>query len=108
MGNNIVVHKYGGSSVATTDKIKNIAKHLIEVKNSGKKLVVVVSAMGKTTDGLIKLAKEISSNPNKRELDRLMATGEEQTIALLSMALIEMGVDAISLTGAQAGIIILY
>ena len=104
MGNNIVVHKYGGSSVATTDKIKNIAKHLIEVKNSGKKLVVVVSAMGKTTDGLIKLAKEISSNPNKRELDRLMATGEEQTIALLSMALIEMGVDAISLTGAQAGI----
>ena len=104
MGNNIVVHKYGGSSVATTDKIKNIAKHLIEVKNSGKKLVVVVSAMGKTTDGLIKLAKEISSNPNKRELDRLMATGEEQTIALLSMALIEMGVNAISLTGAQAGI----
>ena len=104
MGNNIIVHKYGGSSVATTDKIKNIAKHLIEVKNSGKKLVVVVSAMGKTTDGLIKLAKEISSNPNKRELDRLMSTGEEQTIALLSMALIEMGAKAISLTGAQAGI----
>ena len=80
MGNNIIVHKYGGSSVATTDKIKNIAKHLIEVQKSGKKLVVVVSAMGKTTDGLIKLAKEISSNPNKRELDRLMSTGEEQTI----------------------------
>ena len=104
MGNNIIVHKYGGSSVATTDKIKNIAKHLIEVQKSGKKLVVVVSAMGKTTDGLIKLAKEISSNPNKRELDRLMSTGEEQTIALLSMALIEMGAKAISLTGAQAGI----
>ena len=104
MRNNIIVHKYGGSSVATTDKIKNIAKHLIEVQKSGKKLVVVVSAMGKTTDGLIKLAKEISSNPNKRELDRLMSTGEEQTIALLSMALIEMGAKAISLTGAQAGI----
>lgn len=104
MGNNIIVHKYGGSSVATTDKIKNISKHLIEVQKSGKKLVVVVSAMGKTTDGLIKLAKEISSNPNKRELDRLMSTGEEQTIALLSMALIEMGAKAISLTGAQAGI----
>ena len=104
MGNNIIVHKYGGSSVATTDKIKNIAKHLIEVQKSGKKLVVVVSAMGKTTDGLIKLAKEISSSPNKRELDRLMSTGEEQTIALLSMALIEMGAKAISLTGAQAGI----
>lgn len=104
MGNNIIVHKYGGSSVATTDKIKNIAKHLIEVQKSGKKLVVVVSAMGKTTDGLIKLAKEISSNPNKRELDRLMSTGEEQTIALISMALIEMGAKAISLTGAQAGI----
>ena len=104
MGNNIIVHKCGRSSVATTDKIKNIAKHLIEVQKSGKKLVVVVSAMGKTTDGLIKLAKEISSNPNKRELDRLMSTGEEQTIALLSMALIEMGAKAISLTGAQAGI----
>lgn len=104
MDRKIVVHKYGGSSVATTEKIMNIAKHLIEVKKSGKDLVVVVSAMGKTTDGLIKLAKEISNDPDKRELDRLMSTGEQQTIALLSMALIEMGQKAISLTGEQAGI----
>ncbi|WP_156299296.1 aspartate kinase [Streptobacillus canis] len=104
MDRKIVVHKYGGSSVATTEKIMNIAKHLIEVKKSGKDLVVVVSAMGKTTDGLIKLAKEISNDPDKRELDRLMSTGEQQTIALLSIALIEMGQKAISLTGEQAGI----
>ncbi|CAM3058943.1 aspartate kinase [Streptobacillus felis] len=104
MSREIVVHKYGGSSVATTEKIVNIAKHLIEVKKSGKDLVVVVSAMGKTTDGLIKLAKEISHDPDKRELDRLMSTGEQQTIALLSMALIELGQNAISLTGEQAGI----
>lgn len=101
---NIVVHKYGGSSVSTTEKILNIAKNLIEVKRSGKKVVVVVSAMGKTTDGLIKLAKEISKDPDKRELDRLMSTGEQQSIALLSMALIELGEKAISLTGEQAGI----
>ncbi|CAM3075826.1 aspartate kinase [Streptobacillus ratti] len=104
MNRKIVVHKYGGSSVATTEKIMNIAKHLIEVKKSGKDLVVVVSAMGKTTDNLIKLANEISKNPDKRELDRLMSTGEQQTIALLSMALIELGQKAISLTGEQAGI----
>ncbi|CAM3535204.1 aspartate kinase [Pseudostreptobacillus hongkongensis] len=104
MNKNIVVHKYGGSSVATTEKIINIAKHLIEVKKTGKDLVVVVSAMGKTTDGLIKLANEITNNPNKRELDRLMSTGEQQTIALLSIALMELGQDAISLTGEQAGI----
>ncbi|QXW66149.1 aspartate kinase [Streptobacillus moniliformis] len=104
MSRKIVVHKYGGSSVSTTEKIMNIAKHLIEVKKSGKDLVVVVSAMGKTTDNLIKLANEISKNPDKRELDRLMSTGEQQTIALLSMALIELGQKAISLTGEQAGI----
>ncbi|WP_066900971.1 aspartate kinase [Streptobacillus notomytis] len=104
MNRKIVVHKYGGSSVATTEKIMNIAKHLIEVKKTGKDLVVVVSAMGKTTDNLIKLANEISKNPDKRELDRLMSTGEQQTIALLSMALIELGQKAISLTGEQAGI----
>lgn len=100
----IIVHKYGGSSVSTTSKIKEIAKNLIKIKNEGKKIVVVVSAMGKTTDNLIKLAKEISDNPDKRELDRLMSTGEQQSIALLSMALIEQGVKAISLTGAQANI----
>lgn len=104
MYKDIEVYKYGGSSVATTEKIMNIAKHLISVKEKGKSLVVVVSAMGKTTNNLIALAKEISKDPDKRELDRLMSTGEQQTIALLSMALIELGAKSISLTGEQAGI----
>lgn len=100
----IIVHKYGGSSVSDTTKIKNIAKNLIKIKNEGKKIVVVVSAMGKTTDSLIRLAKEISNDPDKRELDRLLSTGEQQSIALLSMALISQGAKAISLTGVQANI----
>lgn len=104
MDNNILVHKYGGSSVATSEKIIDIAKNLIKIKNTGKRLVVVVSAMGKTTDNLIKLAKEITNDPNKRELDRLMSTGEQQSIALLSIALNSFGQKAISLTGEQAGI----
>ncbi len=100
----IIVHKYGGSSVATTEKIMNIAKYLGKVKDEGNDVVVVVSAMGKTTDALIKLATEITVNPDKREMDRLMSTGEQQTIALLSIALQSLGYDAISLTGRQAGI----
>lgn len=100
----IIVHKYGGSSVATTEKIVEIAKYLGKVKDEGNDVVVVVSAMGKTTDALIKLANEITPNPDKRELDRLMSTGEQQTIALLSIALQSLGYEAISLTGEQAGI----
>ena len=100
----IVVHKYGGTSVATTEKIMNIAKYLGSVKDSGNDVVVVVSAMGKTTDALIKLAREITDKPDSREMDRLMSTGEQQTIALLSIALQTLGYEAISLTGAQAGI----
>ena len=100
----IIVHKYGGSSVATTEKIMNIATYLGSVKDQGNDVVVVVSAMGKTTDGLIKLANEITNDPDKRELDRLMSTGEQQTIALLAIALKTKGYDAISLTGDQAGI----
>lgn len=100
----VVVHKYGGSSVSTTEKIMKIAKYLGEVKKTGKKIVVVVSAMGKMTDTLINLAKEITDNPDVRELDRLMSTGEQQTIALLAIALKSLGYDAISLTGEQAGI----
>lgn len=100
----IIVHKYGGTSVATTEKIMNIAKYLGSVKDSGNDVVVVVSAMGKTTDALIKLAHEITDKPDLREMDRLMSTGEQQTIALLSIALQTLGYEAISLTGAQAGI----
>ncbi|MDO5089002.1 MAG: aspartate kinase [Leptotrichiaceae bacterium] len=100
----IIVHKYGGSSVATTEKILNIAKYLGKVKDENNDVVVVVSAMGKTTDILIKLAYEITVDPDKREMDRLMSTGEQQTIALLSIALQSLGYDAISLTGRQAGI----
>ena len=100
----IIVHKYGGTSVATTEKIVNIAKYLGSVKDAGNDVVVVVSAMGKTTDALIKLAHEITDKPDSREMDRLMSTGEQQTIALLSIALQTLGYEAISLTGAQAGI----
>ncbi len=100
----IIVHKYGGTSVATTEKIINIAKYLGSVKDAGNDVVVVVSAMGKTTDALIKLAHEITDKPDSREMDRLMSTGEQQTIALLSIALQTLGYEAISLTGAQAGI----
>ncbi|MBP6103437.1 MAG: aspartate kinase, partial [Leptotrichiaceae bacterium] len=87
----IIVHKYGGSSVATTEKIVDIAKYLGSVKGSGNDVVVVVSAMGKTTDALIKLAHDITKDPSKREMDRLMSTGEQQTIALLSIALQSLG-----------------
>ena len=100
----IIVHKYGGSSVATTEKILDIAKYLGEVKDNKNDVVVVVSAMGKRTDALISLAKEITEDPDKREMDRLMSTGEQTTIALLAIALKSLGYDAISLTGVQAGI----
>ncbi len=100
----IIVHKYGGSSVATTEKIIRIAEYLGNVRDQGNDVVVVVSAMGKTTDALIKLANEITDKPDSREMDRLMSTGEQQTIALLSIALQSLGHKAISLTGRQAGI----
>ena len=82
-----IVLKYGGSSVATVEKIQKIADYLIELKKEYDEIVVVASAMGKTTDGLIKLAKEITSNPNQRELDSLMSIGEQQTVTLMAMVL---------------------
>lgn len=99
-----IVLKYGGSSVATIEKIQQIADYLIELKRDYSEIVVVASAMGKTTDSLIKLAKEITPNPNQRELDSLMSIGEQQTVALMAMALTAKGHKAISLTGYQAGI----
>ena len=100
----IVVQKYGGSSVADADKIKNVASRAIEAQEKGKQVVVVVSAMGKTTDGLIKLAQQVSDEPDERELDFLLSTGEIVSCTLLAMALKSMGAKAISLSGAQAGI----
>lgn len=100
----IVVQKYGGSSVATIDKIKGVAKRVVARKSKGDKIVLVVSAMGKTTDSLIKMANSLSDDPNKRELDMLVSTGEQVSISLMSMALQNEGYEAVSLTGMQAGI----
>jgi aspartate kinase len=101
----LIVQKYGGTSVGTAERIKAVADRAIRTAKAGNSVVVVVSAMGKTTDGLVKLAAEISANPSRREMDMLLATGEQVTIALLSMALQELGHPAISLTGAQVGIV---
>ncbi len=101
----LVVQKYGGSSVADVDKINQIAEMIAAVKKESFDVVVVVSAMGKTTNQLIEMAKSISSDPPKREIDMLLSTGERTTMALLCIALDKLGVKAISLTGSQAGII---
>lgn len=100
----LVVHKYGGSSVADAEKILNAARRITRAKNSGADIVAVVSAMGSTTDDLIRLAQTISPEPDLRELDLLLSTGELVSCTLLTMALRVMGYDAISLSGSQAGI----
>ena len=100
-----LVHKYGGSSVATTEKIMAIARRAAELRRQGTNLVVVCSAMGKTTNGLIALAKKVNPAPSKREMDALLSTGEVQTVSLMAMALQSLGVDAISMTGFQSGFI---
>ncbi|MEH2244631.1 aspartate kinase [Nostoc sp.] len=101
----LIVQKYGGTSVGSVERIQAVAQRVYKTVKAGNSLVVVVSAMGKTTDGLVKLATEISPNPNRREMDMLLSTGEQVTIALLSMALQELGQPAISMTGAQVGIV---
>lgn len=100
-----IVIKFGGSSLSTTDKIKQAAKRIANYKEKGKGVVVVVSAMGKTTDQLLQLAEQITDHPAKREMDMLLTTGEQVSIALLSMALTEIGMPAVSFTGWQAGIV---
>ena len=100
----LIVQKYGGSSVADAEKIKNVARRVAESAARGHRLVVVVSAMGKTTDGLLALASAITSNPDPREMDMLLATGEQTTIGLLAMALQSLGYPACSFTGPQVGI----
>ncbi|BAY36924.1 aspartate kinase [Nostoc sp. NIES-2111] len=101
----LIVQKFGGTSVGSVERIQAVAQRVYKTVQAGNSLVVVVSAMGKTTDGLVKLANEISRNPNRREMDMLLSTGEQVTIALLSMALQELGQPAISMTGAQVGIV---
>lgn len=101
----IIVQKFGGTSVADTDKIKNVAKAVIREKQQGHDVVVVVSAMGHTTDMLVKLANEITPNPSSREMDMLLSTGEGVSIALLAMALQAQGCDAVSMNAMQVGII---
>ncbi|MBD2205269.1 aspartate kinase [Calothrix sp. FACHB-1219] len=101
----LIVQKYGGTSVGSVERIQSVAQRVYQTVTAGNSLVVVVSAMGKTTDGLVKLANAISANPSRREMDMLLSTGEQVTIALLSMALQEIGQPAISMTGAQVGIV---
>lgn len=100
----LIVQKYGGSSVANPEKIKNVALRIVSAKKAGNDVVVVVSALGDTTDELIDLARKITDSPSEREMDMLMATGEQMSAALLSMAIHVLGFSAISFNGAQVGI----
>ena len=100
----LIVQKYGGTSVGNPERIKNVARRIADYRSRGDQTVVVVSAMSGVTDNLIKLAREIMPLPSEREMDVLLATGEQQTIALTAIALHAMNVPAVSLTGAQAGI----
>lgn len=100
----LIVQKYGGTSVGDIERIKNVARRVLATHDAGNRVVVVVSAMSGVTDGLIKLARQLAPSPTEREMDVLLATGEQTTIALLAMAINAMGRKAISLTGAQAGI----
>jgi aspartate kinase len=101
----IVVQKYGGSSVADVARLREVAARVMRTRHQGHDVVVVVSAMGDTTDELLALAKQVASNPDRRELDMLLSAGERISMALLSMAIRELGGDAISFTGSQSGII---
>ncbi len=101
----LIVQKYGGTSVGNVDRIMNVARRIVKKKKEGNQLVVVVSAIGDTTDDLIELASKITKNPNTREMDMLLSTGEQISVALLAIAIQHLGVKAISFTGPQVGII---
>ncbi len=101
----ITVQKFGGTSVADTERIKNVARRVSETREKGDHVVVVISALGDTTDRLVRLAHEISDSPREREMDMLLSTGEQVSVALLSMAMHGLGYEAISFTGAQVGIV---
>jgi aspartate kinase len=101
----VIVQKYGGSSVADVQKLRHVAERVMRTRQQGHDVVVVVSAMGDTTDELLGMAKQVSASPARRELDMLLSAGERISMALLSMAIRELGGDAISFTGSQSGII---
>src|ERR1700761_343799 len=101
----LIVQKYGGTSVGNPERIKNVAARVAKYHAKGDQVVVVVSAMSGVTDNLISMAKQIMPLPNEREMDMLLATGEQTTIALTAIALHAIGIPAVSLTGAQAGIV---
>lgn len=105
MHKGLIVQKFGGSSVANVERIKNVAKRVVSYRRQGYDLVVVVSALGDTTDELIKLAAGINPYASEREMDMLLSTGEQVSVALLAMAIHKLGFEAISFTGAQVGII---
>ncbi|GDX19816.1 aspartokinase [Actinomycetes bacterium] len=101
----LIVQKYGGTSVADPDRMRNVAKHIAALRAQGTDIVAVVSAMGKATDNLVELARQVSSNPQGREMDMLLTTGERISMSLLCMALHDVGCEAMSFTGSQVGII---
>ncbi len=101
----LIVQKYGGTSVGSAERIKRVAERVVATRRSGQQVCVVVSAMGDTTDELLELAAEVSSTPHERELDMLLTAGERISMALLSMAINDLGAEAISFTGSQAGIV---
>src|SRR3982750_4755487 len=101
----LIVQKYGGTSVGNPERIKNVARRVAKYRQKSDQVVVVVSAMSGVTDNLIRMAREIMPLPSEREMDMLLATGEQTTIALTAMALHSLDVPAVSLTGAQAGIV---
>ena len=101
----LIVQKYGGTSVGDPDRIKAVADHIARTARAGNQVIVAVSAMGKTTDNLIRLANDVASNPGGRELDMLLTSGERISIALVAMAVADLGVPAVSFTGSQAGIV---
>ncbi len=105
MSSNLIVRKYGGSSLSTPEKLKSIAKEVSALYQKGHKIILVVSAMGSTTNELLDLAKKISSKPNPRELDMLLTSGERISMSLMCMALSDLNTPAISFTGSQAGIL---
>src|SRR5215217_8971527 len=100
-----VVMKFGGTSVADAERLKRAARRIVAAKEAGSRVVAVLSARGKTTDELIRMASEVSATPDPREMDMLLSTGERQSCALCAMAINDLGHRAISLTGSQAGIV---
>ncbi len=100
----VIVQKYGGTSMGDIERIQNVARRVVDHKRGGHQVIVVVSAMGKTTDHLVDMATTLNPNPSAREMDMLLSTGEQVSISLLAMAIDQLGEKAISLTGAQCGI----